>query len=510
MSSTKITRREFIPRAAGGVAALAVGGVVGYELRSGGSKTVTKTTTAAAPTPTEPTPTATAPTGLQAFFTEPDLHPPSLTVTNLSVSSATSTPRFILLSPRVDDPKAPGQGLMIVDRRGRMVWFQPTTAGSDFNVSVQPYNGKPSLAWWQGSVQSAHGYGVAVVDNSSYEQLLTIKAGDGLQTDLHDLYLTSRGTAYITAYETRNMDLTSVGGPKSQRTFIGHVQEIDLKTGKMLWDWDCSKYIPVDESYELVSHHGGAFDYIHLNSVQELDDGNLLISGRNTWTLYKVDRKTGEIIWRLNGKKSDFKLGPGVMFYWQHHSRFHGTDVITVFDNAVAKEKQSRGLVLSVDENAMTVSLEHEYVHPSGIDSTALGSVQLLPDGRVFVGWGDQPYFSEFTPGGTMLLDGQMPAGTRSYRAFTQDWVAKPTSQPKIAARADPAGGFVVHASWNGATEIDHWTVLAGAHASSLSPVGSEEWTGFETTIAVNSNGPYFVAVAEDSRGRELGRSAVA
>jgi hypothetical protein len=175
-----------------------------------------------------------------------------------------------------------------------------------------------------------------------------------------------------------------------------------------------------------------------------------------------------------------------------------------------AHRQHHRRLLLSVDENAMRVGLEHQYLHPAGLDSTALGSVQLLPDRRVFVGWGDQPYFSEFSADGTMLLDGQMPAGTRSYRAFTQDWVGHPNDAPRIAARADPTGGFAVHASWNGATEIARWTVLAGAHRDSLEPVGSQEWTGFETTIAVNSTGPYFVAAAEDTNGREPGRSPIA
>jgi hypothetical protein len=506
-TDSRLSRREFIPRAAGGIAALGLGGLIGYELHSAGTKVVTHT--APPPPPVTPQPGA-VPTGLQSFFTRPDLQPPVVTVTNITPASATSSPRFILMSPQLDDTHAPGQGLMVIDRRGRLVWFQPVRAASDFNFSVQSYNGQPALTWWQGSVQSAHGYGVSLIADDSYRQLKTIKAGHGLQTDLHELYLTSRGTAYITAYETRTTDLTSVGGSKTGRVFIGHIQEIDLKTGKLLFDWDCSKYIPFDESYELVSHHGGALDYIHLNSVSETSDGNLLISGRNTWALYKVDRSTGKIIWRLGGKKSDFKLDRNAAFYWQHHAREHGAGVITLFDNAVRKEKQSRGILLSVDENAMHVALQHQYLHPSGADSTALGSVQLLPDGRVFVGWGDQPYFSEYAADGTMLLDGQVPAGTHSYRTFTQDWVGHPTDQPRIAARADPAGGFVVHASWNGATEIARWTVLAGADRSSLAPVGSQEWTGFETTIAVNSNGPYFVAVAQDANGRELGRSGIA
>lgn len=158
----------------------------------------------------------------------------------------------------------------------------------------------------------------------------------------------------------------------------------------------------------------------------------------------------------------------------------------------------------------MHVRLEHAYLHPAGLNSTALGSVELQPDGRVFVGWGDQPYFSEFAPDGTLLLDGQLPIGVRSYRAFVRDWVGHPTGQPKILARANPAGGFVVYASWNGATEIDRWTILAGADKTKLAPVGSQEWTGFETAIVVNSGGPSFAAPALDKNGHELGRSAIA
>ncbi len=183
--------------------------------------------------------------------------------------------------------------------------------------------------------------------------------------------------------------------------FVGHAQEIDLNTGKVLFDWRSLDHVPLSESFQdPPANPKGTFDYFHINSVAEMDDGNLLISGRNTWTLYKVDRSSGNIIWRLNGKRSNFSVSAAAQFYWQHHARQNGTSGLTVFDNAGPnKERQSRGLSLTVDTSAMRVDLAQAYIHPARFLSNTLGSVQVLGDGRVFIGWGDQPYFSEFAAG---------------------------------------------------------------------------------------------------------------
>ncbi|MGH3237175.1 MAG: hypothetical protein ACRDOH_28730, partial [Streptosporangiaceae bacterium] len=128
-------------------------------------------------------------------------------------------------------------------------------------------------------------------------------------------------------------------------------------------------------------------------------------------------------------------------------------------------------------------------------------------DGRVLVGWGNLPYFSEFAQDGTLLLDGQFPVGDQSYRALSADWTGHPADKPATAARVNPAGGSVVYASWNGATELDTWTVLAGPSATALAKVGSQRRSGFETMITVNSEGPYFAATATDAGGHTLSQS---
>lgn len=509
-----LSRRQFLPRAAA-VAAAGAAGIAGYELphrrHSKGKPAETK--------PPESQSIA-APTGavadeVRTFVTRPDLRPPAVKVTTVDPDGAAqASPRFIFSAPRSYFASGPSQaGLMIVDRRGRLVYFRPIAHGQPFDFNVQSYKGRPVLTSWHGDVMSAHGYGSGEVADSSYRRLRRIRAGDGLMTDLHELVLTSAGTALITAYGSVGADLSRFGGPRNGKVFSGHAQEIDLATGKVLFDWNSLDHVALDESYKHPpsAHSASGFDYFHINSIAEMDDGNLLICARNTCAIYKVNRSTGRVIWRLGGKRSDFDVAPSARFYWQHHARMDGPHTMTVFDNGgPKKEKQSRGLLLAIDQRAKRVELSKAYVHPAGFMAITKGSMQRLPDGRVFVGWGDQPYFSEFAPDGKLLMHGEFPFAIRSYRAFLGDWVGRPAEPPRVAARRNPASGYVVYASWNGATEVDRWTILAGADKSSLHPVGSQPSTGFETAIAVNSTGPHFAAVALDGHGKILGRSAVA
>lgn len=504
----RLSRREFLPRAAAAAAGVVGAGAIGYELRSSGSRRVAPAASGERQSPPASPTSSTA----QRFLTRPDLRPPVVRVTQLGTQPASgSVPRFIALAPINAVPAAePHEGLMMIDRQGRLVWFSPASRGSAFNLNVQSYRGKPALTWWQGRVASAHGYGLGEIGDSAFHSIKPIRAGHGLQTDLHDLQLTSRGTALITAYETTTADLSSIGGPTRGRVFAGHVQEIDLNTGRMLFDWNSLDHVGINESLQPAPRSDQGYDYFHLNSVGEFEDGNLLVCARNTCALYKVDRSTGKILWRMGGKHSDFSVSSAARFWWQHDARAHGSSVITVFDNAGPdKEKQSRGLVLSVDTATRRVELTKALLHPAGFIAGTLGNVQLLSDGGAFVGWGSQPYFSQYAPDGSMILDGELPIGVRSYRAYLADWVGRPADGPRIVAQANPAGGFAVHVSWNGATDVARWTVLGGRDRSSLSPVGSQAWTGFETAIVVNSEGPYFCAVALDSSGREMGRSPI-
>jgi len=449
----------------------------------------------------------------QHFVSRPDLKPPKVTLRHFVPEHEV---QFLFLGIA---NSGPGQGgAMIMDTTGGLVWFGPdTTNQSKMDFQRQIYRGKPVLTWFQGQVIiGGYGEGVAIIADDSYQVTHTIHARNGLQVDQHELNITPQGTALFTCYRKVPYDLSKVGGPKDGWLLSGVAQEVDIATGKLLFEWDSLDHIGFDETYLPIEgghgHKSKPYDYFHINTLADAGDGDLLIGARNTWAVYKVSRKTGEIIWRLNGKKSDFTMGPGSEFYWQHDTRPHGPNVMTVFDDGYdgvlpKSEKESRALILDIDYDGMLVMLRKQFTHPGALVlAKAMGNAQLLPDGGMFVGWGTNPYFSEFSPDGKLILDGQLTKGDPTYRSFIGEWSGYPVERPAAAARRRP-GGATVYASWNGATEVASWTVFAGRTQTDLATVGSARKSGFETAIAVRTRGPYFAAEAHDAKGRTLSRS---
>jgi hypothetical protein len=456
------------------------------------------------------------------FVSRPDLTPPHITVRR---SGVPADPRYIFLNAPYS---APGHGgSIIINQRGQLVWFGPNTAANHrMNFSVQTYNGVPVLTWFQGQVVAeGFGKGELVIADSSYQITHVIRAHGSDMADFHEFVITPAGTALITIYRHHaNVDLRPVGLSASGHLLSGVVQEIDIATGNLLFEWDSwsriNPHVRLTQTYQKPGVGDGGdgtaakpFNYFHINSVSDAGDGSgdLLISGRNTWTVYRVSRKTGAIVWRLNGKKSSFTMGPRSKFFWQHHVRAFPGGRLTIFDNGASppEEQHSRALVLGLDTQTMHASLQKAYFHPGQTYlAGAMGSAQLLQDGRMFAGWGTEPHFSEFARDGKLLLDGDIEKGAPSYRAFTSDWSGGPRERPAAAAR-HRSGGATVYASWNGATNVRTWTVFAGKTATSLRAIASADRTGFETAIAVRNSGPYFAVQAHDVKGKALGKSAV-
>lgn len=400
-------------------------------------------------------------------------------------------------------------GPLILDDDGELVWFRPLTDLVALNTSVQEYRGKPVLTWWEGVVEGGHGAGEFVIADETYGDLARFGAGNGLAGDLHELALTPQGTALIIAFEQVPFDLTPVGGPADGTLLDSVVQEIDVASGHVLLEWRGRDHIALEDSYAGVSD--GTFDLGHLNSAALDTDGNILISSRHTWAIYKVARTTGDVIWQLGGRRSDFELGDGVAFYWQHHVRRAADGTITVFDDGagpVAEEPQSRGLRLNVDETAKTATLAQQFVHPGGgLLASALGSMQLLPDGGALVGWGSVPQFSEFAPDGTLRLDATFPDGA-SYRVLRSVWTGAPAGRPAVVVERT-GGTPTAFVSWNGATEVTHWRVRSGDEAHALEPQRVVPRRGFETAIRLDRDDRFAAVDALDHHGRVLTASGV-
>jgi hypothetical protein len=336
-------------------------------------------------------------------------------------------------------------GPEILDQQGNVVWFKSVPAGqeaSDFRT--QTYQGQPVLTWWQGTGLGGLAKGSDYIYNSNYQPIATVNAGNGLSADGHEFLITPQNTALILSYTTATADLTSIGGPANQTVVNGVVQEINIKTGQVLFQWNSADHVPYSQSEQpLPASASSPWDWFHINAVHLDTDGNLLIDARDTWTTYKVNRHSGAILWQLGGKASSFKIqaapgqslnNAGDLFAWQHDPEALGNGVYSVFDNEAAGVGNtgvdptaqfglSRVVVFKLDPYSHTATLLNSFNQPSALTAPSQGNAQTTADGNVLVGWGSLPYFSEYDQWGDLLFNAEFPAGVNTYRAYLQPWI---------------------------------------------------------------------------------------
>lgn len=437
---------------------------------------------------------------IQEYTTRPDLTPPAVTVTTAKPGRA---PGLVFLAPKAGRGQ---DGPMIINDKGQTVWFKSTPGKIPADFRVQQLGGKPVLTWWEGQLFVGDGDGVGQVYDQNYKRVATVTAGNGYSFDLHEFTLTPNNTALVLSYERFKRDLRPWGGPKDARVVDNIVQEIDLRTGSVLFEWHSFGNVGLKESnVPPPTGSGFEWEYFHVNSVELTPDNNFLISARNTSAVYKIDRRTGKVLWTLGGKNSTFKLGKGVRFDWQHSARTQADGTINIYDNSAAPptRKHSRVINVRLDEQAKTATLVHAFKHPRGLLSASQGNVETLPNGNLFVGWGSQRWFSEFDPKGNLVFDGRLARGNDNYRAFRYPWVGTPSTPAKVVATA-ASGKVTARVSWNGATEVARWELLGGADANTLAPLGSANHGGFETTVTANGTPAVVAFRAYDAAGTVL------
>ena len=422
-----------------------------------------------------------------------------------------AAPGYVFIAPK---RKVAQAGPMIVDNAGKLVWFHPLDTRGVADFRVQRYDGRPVLTWWRGRAPRGVGDGYYVIMSNSYREIATVTAGNGLAGDIHEFLITPRNTALITVYRRIAKDLSPVGGPKRGSIFEGVVQEIDIASGRVLFEWHSDDHVAISESYAKLppAAQGGKaapYDYFHINSVDLEPNGNLLISARNTQAVYEIRPSDGQVLWRLGGKKSDFAMGQGTSFAWQHDARRQADGTITLLDNGAAPKvkEYSRAIRLDLDTERRRATLVRSYAHPRRLLASSQANAQFLPGGHVFVGWGAQPYFTEFAQNGRVLLDGRFGSGADSYRAYRFEWTGHPTDDPSVAVTEAERGLITVHASWNGATLVDRWQVLMGPAPNRLEPVASAAKSGFETAIPARTDQAFVRVRGLNARGAILGTS---
>ncbi|XKH54796.1 arylsulfotransferase family protein [Citricoccus nitrophenolicus] len=499
----------------------------------------------------------------QSFASRPDLNPPVVEITRGPAWSDEyeQSEEFTFLTPNYGS-ETPSDGAVILDARGELVWMR--TAEDDdpednpFDLRVQEYQGEPVLTVYEGTSDGGMGDGEVIVLDQSYEEIARVTTGGSLgpgQADFHDTTITPEDTMLIAAYVPVPADLSDVGGPEDGFIQDAVIQEVDIATGDVLFEWSAIGHVPLtetlldfdDEQSELeketeesaqaesskasdaqsgppeLGTEEHPFDYFHINSVTEDDDGSLLVSARHTNAVYKLERATGAVEWTLGGSASDFEMGEGADFTWQHDAHRSPDGTLTLLDNhshGGSDDESSRGLRLALDGDAMTAEVATEYLPPADRVASSMANAQQLANGNMLVGWGARPHYSEYTPGGELIYDvchgdecrgDEFEGGGGSYRAYKFAWEGHPATVPDVAVQdggEEHDGGPVAFVSWNGATEVARWRLMAGEDESSATEQAVVDREGFETAIPIPDDAaelPYAVVEALDAEGTVLG-----
>lgn len=454
-----------------------------------------------------------APADYESFATLPGAQPPVLHVT---VPDRDPAAGDILTS----NGPGPGQyGPLIYTPQGNLVWFDHLPPGETAeDVKVQSYEGRRDLTWWRGRVLSlGFGQGEDVVMNRAYQVVARVHGGNGLRADLHDFQIVSPGIAYVTAFNPIRCDLSHAEGPRDGVITDTAIQEIDMRTGLVRWEWHSLDHVGVGES-ETSPSGDTPWDWFHLNSIDPLPDGDLFISARSTWAGYMLQGGSGRILWRLGGSHSSFKMGPGTRTAWQHDGRVLPDGQITFFDDGSnpPEHSQSRGVRIELDMATHEARLVKSFDHPDPpLLAASQGNMQTLANENAVVGYGAVPEITEYAPDGEVLFDAHMSYDLTFYRAYRQPWSGRPLTPPTVLADANNTEEeTIVHMSWNGATGVAAWRVLAGPRRGALRPQATVPAGGFETTtILPRRYGPtskrygYFAVQALDAAGQVLSTS---
>ncbi|KAI5923511.1 Arylsulfotransferase-domain-containing protein [Camillea tinctor] len=471
-----------------------------------------------------------------------DLAPPKL---NITIPAAKDVEKgYLFIAPFAGYPDTPTEqhgprqaGPYIFRDDGDLVWdgYGIYSIWST-NFQAGRWKGQDILFSFEGDHNAGygHGHGHITFLDQHYETIRELRAGNHKLVDKHEFHIVNEETGLIQIYQPVARDLTAWGASPEQQWIVNAIiQELDIATGELLFEWASLDWITPDEAILPINpgqagsgyNSSDAWDYFHINSVDKDTAGNYLISARDACSVHKINGTDGSIIWKLNGKASSFKIPKDTEFCFQHHARFvsqyDDVEIISLYDNSahgtehsggseVHTAPTSSGKIIKLNTTSWEAELIQGFFPPDDLLSKSQGSTQLLPNGNVLVNWGSEGALTEYLPDGTPIFHAYVESddlalGVENYRAFRYNWTGLPNEEPAIVA-LESEDRTAIYVSWNGDTETISWRFYAATEKYvSREFLGEAKRTSFETSLVI-PNGDVSTVSAEaiGARGQVL------
>ncbi len=356
---------------------------------------------------------------------------PQITVS----TSDNPSPGYIFLSNFSLTPRPAQNFLMILDNSGTPVYYKKLdTAAYDFKK--QP-NG--NLTYFSARAQKFYEM------NQRYQIIDSFVCGNGYGTDIHEFRLFSNGHAFLMSYDPQRVNMANiVTHGDSNAIVLGLViQELD-EDKNVIFQWrSWDHYSITDATHENLT--SAVIDYAHGNAIELANDGNIIISSRHMDEITKINRSTGNIIWRMGGKNNQFRFrDETIAFSHQHAVRQLPNGNITLFDNSNFPStivpihdmvSISRAVEYQLDETNLIATLVWQYVNDPPVFGFAMGYMERLSNGNSVISWGaGAPAITEVNAQGKKVFEMFLPADQVSYRATRDTWTPVPFTENGEAA----------------------------------------------------------------------------
>lgn len=478
------------------------------------------------------------------YRSRPDLSPPRLNITIPATQDVEQG--YLFVAPFAGLPDTPSEqhgprqaGPYIFRDNGDLVWsgYGIFSIWST-NFQAGRWDGQDVLFSFEGDHNPGygHGHGHITFMDHHYETIQELRAGHHKLVDKHEFKIVDEKTGLIQIYQPVPRDLTPWGASPEQQWIVNAIiQELDIATGEVLFEWASLDHVSPDEAILPINpgqagsgyNSSDAWDYFHINSVDKDAEGNYLISARDACSVHKINGTDGNIIWKLDGKDSSFHVPKNATFCFQHHARFleqyADVEIISLYDNSahgtehgggheVHTAPTSSGKIIKLNTTSWEAELVQDYLPPDDLLSKSQGSMQVLPNRNTLVNWGSEGALTEYLSNGTAIFHAYVDSGllgvaVENYRAYRYNWTGFPNEEPAIAALSSD-DGTTIYVSWNGDTETKLWRfyVHDDGEYGGKTLLGEVYRTSFETKLQVPQTKLLEVsAEAVDIHGKVLG-----
>jgi len=347
--------------------------------------------------------------------------------------------------------------------------------------------------------------------DSNYTTIDILNCSPDYHVNQHDIQLLSNGDYMILAWDEQIIDMSQLveGGDTSATVIGNHIQQLD-RDGNVIFEWRSWDHFEILDAVHsnLTANY---IDYVHMNALAIDYDGHILISSRSLSEITKIDKETGEIIWRLGGENNQFTFVNDIYgISYQHDIRPipDKPNHYSLFDNGnYHSPRFSRAVEFYLDTLTMTATKIWEYRPSPDRYVRKMGNVQRLPNGNTLINWalGSMPKVTEVTTEGEIVYEINFSEQSESYRSFRFDWEGK-LKVPYLVAEAY-SDKIVLIFNKFGDKNVENYIVYGGQSPNPTTAIDTTANTWVEYSNLENHQNYYFWVKAMDSNGEKSGFS---